>query len=334
VRNDLVLADPIGWYQVGWSAEFERGRPHALQFFGNDLVAYRDEGGALRVLDAYCLHMGAHLAHGGRVDGDGIVCPYHRWRWSSDGANTHVPDADRPNRAARLGVWHVDERHGCAYLWFHPDHEPPGWIVGDMFVDLPDEEGRGADDYYPAHPHGTHRVHGVTTHPYIAADNAVDHRHFNFVHRTPMPELIEYGVDTEDASKWRSLIGFRSPRSGRIAARLYLMMSGVGIVYTYQTAPMQQRVTLSVTPTAPGVCDLLLTTYLPRVDGDSDGTSHEAQQQYRAAERALPEDIDIWSRQRYTERPFLASYEARPVGEFRKWARTFAPAEQVVVGAR
>jgi hypothetical protein len=86
---------------------------------------------------------------------------------------------------------------------------------------------------------------------------------------------------------------------------------------------MAQRVMLSTTPIDDSHSDLLLTTWIRRVEGDEDGTSSAVMARYAAAAAALPQDIEIWSHQRYVERPLLASYEGRSLGDFRKWTRQF-----------
>ena len=45
---------PTGWFQVAWSADLEVGDVMPLHYFGEDLVAFRDLDGAVRVLDAHC----------------------------------------------------------------------------------------------------------------------------------------------------------------------------------------------------------------------------------------------------------------------------------------
>ena len=55
-----------GWFMVGWSAEFPRGEVRPLRYFGEDLVAYRNDAGELHVLSGHCRHLGAHIGHGGR----------------------------------------------------------------------------------------------------------------------------------------------------------------------------------------------------------------------------------------------------------------------------
>ena len=54
-----------GWFVIGWSAEFPVGEVRPLRYFGEDLVAYRDESGELHVLSGHCRHLGAHIGHGG-----------------------------------------------------------------------------------------------------------------------------------------------------------------------------------------------------------------------------------------------------------------------------
>ena len=66
-----------GWFMIGWSAEFGDRSVRPLRFFGEDLVAYRDESGALHVLEAHCRHLGAHIGHGGKVVGECVECPFH-----------------------------------------------------------------------------------------------------------------------------------------------------------------------------------------------------------------------------------------------------------------
>ena len=65
-----------GWFMVGWSLEFPTGETKALKYFGEDMVAYRDESGHLHVMEAHCKHLGAHLGHGGKIVGADIAHRY------------------------------------------------------------------------------------------------------------------------------------------------------------------------------------------------------------------------------------------------------------------
>jgi nitrite reductase/ring-hydroxylating ferredoxin subunit len=101
-----------GWFMVGWSPELPVGEVRPLRYFGEDLVAYRDESGELHVLEGHCKHLGAHVGHGGTVVGDCVQCPFHGWRWGPDGTNRYIPyQPERPNRALRLRVFR------CGKIW-------------------------------------------------------------------------------------------------------------------------------------------------------------------------------------------------------------------------
>ena len=83
---------PRGWFMVAASDQLG-DRPLAVRYFGQDLALYRGKSGRVVMLDAYCAHMGTHLArndssfviHDGQIEGDSIRCPYHAWRYGPDG---------------------------------------------------------------------------------------------------------------------------------------------------------------------------------------------------------------------------------------------------------
>ena len=102
---------PTGWFMVGWSEEYQPGTVRPLKYFGRDLVAWRGDGGEMHVLDAHCPHLGAHLGHGGKVNGDCIECPYHGWGYGPDGINKYIPYEDRPNVSKQLRAFVVKEVH-------------------------------------------------------------------------------------------------------------------------------------------------------------------------------------------------------------------------------
>ena len=115
-----------GWFMIGWSPEFPVGEVRPLRYFGEDLVAYRDESGELHVLEAHCKHLGAHIGHGGKVVGDCVQCPFHGWRWGPDGTNRYIPyQPDRPNKALTLRAFPVTEQYDCVFVWHHPHGEKP-----------------------------------------------------------------------------------------------------------------------------------------------------------------------------------------------------------------
>jgi len=131
---------PRGWFMVADSAEVT-SVPLAVRYFAQDLVLYRGASGKAYLIDAYCPHMGTHLAKNTtsyvvrdniRVEGDSIRCPYHAWRFGPDGRCDQIPyyDGKIPS-AAKLRTWPLVERYGCLYTW----HDPEG---GEPDFDLPE----------------------------------------------------------------------------------------------------------------------------------------------------------------------------------------------------
>ena len=60
---------PIGWYFVAFSDEVEALSVSRVHYFGQELVLYRGESGAVHTTEAFCAHQGAHLGWGGKVQG-------------------------------------------------------------------------------------------------------------------------------------------------------------------------------------------------------------------------------------------------------------------------
>jgi 3-ketosteroid 9alpha-monooxygenase subunit A len=90
---------PRGWFMVGVSADATT-TPKAVRYFGEELVLYRGESGRVFLVEAYCPHMGTHLAKNTtsyvvvdheHVEGDNIRCPYHGWRFGPDGQCNQIP---------------------------------------------------------------------------------------------------------------------------------------------------------------------------------------------------------------------------------------------------
>ena len=93
---------PNGWFAICFDNELAAGgEVLRVSAMGKNLVAYRNASGEVRVLDAYCPHMGAHLGEGGVIDcvngEDTVRCPFHGWAFrGSDGKCVDVTGAKNP----------------------------------------------------------------------------------------------------------------------------------------------------------------------------------------------------------------------------------------------
>ena len=131
---------PSGWFQIGYSDRVKPGDVVPLKYFGRDLVMFRTEEGELSVLDAFCPHLGAHLGHGGKVRGSEIECPFHAWRFATDGKCTAVPYASHQPRKASVGSWRVKELANMVFCWHHPEGKAPDWDIPDEIPEYGNDE--------------------------------------------------------------------------------------------------------------------------------------------------------------------------------------------------
>lgn len=315
---------PTGWFQVGWSTDFPAEGVRPLHYFGGEQVAYRDSGGTLHILDAHCRHLGGHLGYGGHVEGDCVVCPFHGWHWNGEGRNTHIPyQPDRPNKARRLRVWPVYEEFGVVYLWHDVEGGPPTWQPPNIFTDTASHTA--ALEYHPAAPHGQIKFDALSLHPQLVLENAADPIHFRYVHGTKHhPVFLRRW---QDDARWFSQIGFGSrwremePNSHN-GATLSILNAGVGLSYTALSGTANTLILLSTTPIDAETSDMFQTVWLEKLAGD---TPDVLRLRLNEAIAQLPNDIEIWSHQRFEDPPALASVEGLAFRDLRRWARRFYP---------
>lgn len=186
---------PRGWFMVAEASELASG-PIPLRFFGQDFALYRGQSGQVVCLDAHCKHMGAHLAaspsasiaaHAEQIEGDGIRCPYHGWRYDADGVLDDIPGFDGPcPKAAKLKSHRVREVMGAVMMW----HDPEG---GDPQYDPPLLAEWDRADWV----NGTYDHLGVLpVHPQEILDNMADSNHLGPTHGSP----CEYFENEFDAN--------------------------------------------------------------------------------------------------------------------------------------
>jgi nitrite reductase/ring-hydroxylating ferredoxin subunit len=176
VTDRFPFPIPNGWFAVARSADLAPGSVRSAHYVGRDLVVYRTAAGQARVLDAYCPHLGAHLAVGGTVEDATIACPFHGWRFDgATGTCVEIPYArtDRIPAKASLRAYPVVERNGLVFVWYHAQDGPPFYEVPDV-PELTDPAWQA--------PHAIE--FRVATSCQEMAENNHDHAHFKYVHGT------------------------------------------------------------------------------------------------------------------------------------------------------
>ena len=118
------------WHPVAYSGDLAPGEPLAVDLLGEALVLWRDSAGTANAFFDLCIHRGTALSLG-TVEGDEIVCPYHGWRYGSDGACTRIPQLADPTRVpakARATAFTCAERYGMIWVAL----EEPRWALPEV----------------------------------------------------------------------------------------------------------------------------------------------------------------------------------------------------------
>ena len=129
------------WHPVA-RCENATDRPSEIRVLGEDLVLYRDKLGTPGLLEPRCCHRGTSL-YFGRVEDDGIRCPYHGWLFAADGRcldQPCEPDRGRNKDSYRQPWYPVVEYHGLVFAYLGPAEKQPAFPRYDIFENLGDDE--------------------------------------------------------------------------------------------------------------------------------------------------------------------------------------------------
>jgi phenylpropionate dioxygenase-like ring-hydroxylating dioxygenase large terminal subunit len=162
-------ADPAHhWWPIATSAELSASRPLARILLGLPLALYRDaQGHAVAQVDR-CPHRHAPLSQGCVRNGE-LQCPYHGWRFDSQGRRTCVPGLETQRTTTKPLNQVIATLEQCGLVWAHlaPQADSPA-------PTLPTQRQEGLDVFF---------MTSVTKCELAAAaENFLDGFHTHFVH--------------------------------------------------------------------------------------------------------------------------------------------------------
>jgi nitrite reductase/ring-hydroxylating ferredoxin subunit len=285
---------PNGWFIVAKAEELAPLEVVPLYYFGRDLVLYRTAAGEPRLVSAYCAHLGAHLAAGGRVEDDAIVCPFHGWNYDgSTGQCVAIPyGSGKIPSQAKIRSYPTIERNHMVWAWFHAEGKPP-------FYDVP--EVHEFDDPAFGAPYTVDFT--LATVCQEMAENNHDQAHFQFVHGTatiPEEDIFIEGT-------YKRVIGM----NGAFTRETFGLGLGVLRVKDYVTF-------FSSTTPVDAEHVHVRWTFLAPTSGGPDA----AQAAALSFTSGLSQDIPIWENKRYVERPIIIKDE-RTILDHREWCQQF-----------
>ncbi|MBU2695497.1 Rieske 2Fe-2S domain-containing protein [Pimelobacter sp. 30-1] len=325
-----IEADPIaqryarGWHCLGLSKDFRDGQPHQVMAFGTKLVVWEDADGELRVLDAYCRHMGGDLSQGTVKDGN-IACPFHDWRWGGDGRCKQIPYSRRVPLRARTSAWPTLDQDGMLFVWNDPQGNPP--IAEQAIPKIP---GATNDEWTDWHWYSI-KIDGSNCREIV--DNVVDMAHFFYVHYS-MPTYFknifeghvatqvmngtdrgDIAVPSEDGS---TLLAVKSTAS-------YFGPSFMidDLVYQYDTGDFESILINCHYPVDTDSFVLQYGIIVKKPQGVSDEyASASAATMGDFIKTGFEQDVAIWQNKARIDNPLLCE-EDGPVYQLRRWYQQF-----------
>ena len=315
--RNLDTGFPFGWYAVEFSSFVEKGEVKPLHYFSKDLAIWRGEDGKVRITDAWCRHLGAHLGHGGKVHGNLIECPFHAWRYDGEeGVVKEIPYSKSiPPQVKRkcLETWNVTEANGWIWLWYHPQDVAPMWdvVVHEEF----------------GNPEWTdYEVHEWTIYGSIQnmAENGVDVAHFKYIHGTAdVPEAELRWGDWDRGADVKAQMG--TP-SGIVDGLIAYDTMGPGQSWVRFSGISDTLLVASLVPIEEDVLRVRYCFTQPKAQAVGPGAGL-AKALIRDICKQLDQDKVVWDRIKYEPEPFICEGDG-PIPQFRKWySRYFVKSE-------
>lgn len=319
---------PGGWYAMGLSEEIARGSLLNKRIGDEEVVIFRTESGKLHAIEAYCPHLGAHLGHGGKVEGEDIRCPFHGFCFNGSGDCTKTGYGTKPPPTAKAKTWHVRDKNGFVMLYLSNSNESPDW-------EIPDVESEGWNPLLTT-------SFEINSHPQETTENSVDIGHFSEVHGySGVEELKEIETDGPYLTTKYAMhrhAGFVGNKE-KIRAQFEVHVHGLGYSFVEAEAPkygLEYRTFVLPTPVGEGKVKLTLGMQLKKIDNAYKINPLLAllpkplvnaivgRASFNGFLNDVKQDFHIWENKIFVAPPALAKGDG-PIGRYRTWAKQFYP---------
>jgi hypothetical protein len=244
------------------------------------------------------------------VEGDGIRCPFHHWRFDGNGRCDDVPyGPDRAVPDEGVACWPVHETSGLILVHHSNRGVAPAWR-------MPDRAEWGADGWVGYETVGW----TIRMHTQELAENVPDTSHFLFVHGVPSLPVAE--VET-NGHVYRQRTESRDA-DGALTFGTTQEAFGLGLVWLDVDGDTPMSFLTSTTPIDDERVELRLLFLVHEGTGATELSATGRAMVAMVADNTA-RDVPIWEHKVYRERAPLVQGDG-PIGVLRKWARQFYPA--------
>ncbi len=316
---------PSGWYRIAYSQDLPPRKVLPLRYFGQDLVLYRADNGTPHLLDAHCPHLGAHLGHGGTVDGDNLRCPFHAWAFEPTGICSNIPYTKRIPAQARLRSWPLYESQGLIATYYHPQGQAPSWHLPNRFPWLDDNWSTASRS----------RRWEVHSHIQEIDENNMDVAHMLPVHKALICDLKDYPLEIDGpvlthrmfARVDRALVlGKRIKVSFEAEFKFYGL--GFHCTYTQTQAGLGESLTLAMlTPIDAETVELQTIAWTKKFRFNPLATWLVRSYMHNLYNAAVEQDYPIWEHKVHRSTPLLCEGDGQ-IMPYRRWANQFYPKQE------
>ncbi|CAG9336309.1 unnamed protein product [Blepharisma stoltei] len=208
---------PNGWFCVARSSEIKKGEAKHIDYNGQNIAVFRGTDGVVYAIDAYCAHMGANLAEGGKVKfTKGLQCPFHGWIFDGSTGNCVTGPDMKPKELdkyaytevvndagvklpmpklcckeqVKVKKWQVREMFGFIFVWYH--------AIENLRIAPPSYEPLDISDFTKRLSYRGHSINKVKSFIQDVPENGGDLMHFLYVHYAFLPFTDAF------KAKWRA----------------------------------------------------------------------------------------------------------------------------------
>ncbi|XP_053984121.1 cholesterol 7-desaturase nvd isoform X2 [Hylaeus anthracinus] len=335
---------PNGWFALLESFQLDKLQVKHVAALGQNFAVFRTDNGTVRILDAYCPHLGANMAEGGRVKGDCLECPFHGWQFrGSDGQCDYIPYSDKVPHIARTKTWKCCEANNIIFVWYHAEGLEPNWQPQTV-----------------SHvSNRTWRYHGrneflINCHIQEVAENGADTAHLSAVHGPMIFSNIIHAFSCLARHSWTN-VGWRphnllteskasdddEPKrqdDKDLSHRAYTTLKHTLVLFEKYKL---WNLDVHVQQIGPGYVEMMMDTYFGRICIFQTVTPMEPLLQkvthlIYAAPLLAPyaamiflgeclmfeRDVAIWNRKKYEKQPLLVK-EDKCILSYRRWYSQF-----------
>ena len=306
---------PSGWYVVAASGEVKRGQIVHRHYFDQEIVIYRGDDRVVRIADAFCPHMGAHLGRVGKVEGNILRCGFHGFQYDGEGRCVATADGGPPPARAKLALWEAREQNGLILTWYGSAGESYDWEVPVL-----DDAGWNRIRW---------RRFDIPTHPQETTENSVDFGHFTQVHGF-VDGSITRAIRVDGPMLTIAYRAFRPmPMPAvplwKLPVDYAVHVWGLGYSQVdVRIDPLRFDIRVWVLPVPRDDEHIDLIIGASTRKGLGPISAYARRIAHKIVCKEVEEDLDLWTYKTFVEQPPLTKGDG-PVAEYRRYVKQFYP---------